>query len=71
MNKSIFQGGMILILLIVLYLLGARINVNVGKVREIQEIEPPVHSPAFFSSPPAPYQEIENDGVLGPWLFNG
>ena len=71
MNKSIIQGGMIFILLIVLYLLGARISVNVGKVREIQEIEPPIHSPAIFHSPaPAPvYEEVVNEGLLGPYGY--
>ena len=60
---------MIFVLLIILYLLGVRININVGKVREIQEVEPPKYSPSEYSAPaPAPFESV-NKGVLGPYGY--
>ena len=45
--KSVIQISMIVFLVVILYLLGTRININVGKVREIQEkTEPPSIPPA-------------------------
>ena len=70
--KTIFKSSIILILLIILYLLGTRIHVSVGKVREIQEIvetTPPTISPSISSSliVPAPTEFSETQiGLPGP-----
>lgn len=58
--KSVIQIIIIFFLIIILYILGARINVNVKEVREIIEVLPP--SPA-----PAPiFLDEEKTGILGP-----
>ncbi len=58
--KSVIQIIIIFFLIIILYILGARINVNVKEVREIIEVLPP--SPA-----PAPiFLDEEDNDLLGP-----
>ena len=63
---------MIIFLVIILYLLGARINVNVDKVREIQEVSEPPSIPPTESLVPAPIPApiiSEPEGVLGPYGY--
>lgn len=70
--KSAIQFTMIFFLIVVLYLLGTRIHVNVGKVREIQDIsEPPsTPPPTYIPSPsPAPAPEKKEEGLLGPYGY--
>ena len=66
--KSIFQISMIIVLIIILYLLGTRINVNVGKVRKIQEQSiSPAPSINTQSISPAPTPEVKEEGIPGPY----
>lgn len=71
--KSVIQISMIVFLVVILYLLGTRININVGKVREIQEkTEPPSIPPAetLHSAPaPAPIYLEPEKGLLGPYGY--
>ena len=70
--KSVIQISMIIFLVIILYLLGARINVNVDKVREIQEVSEPPSIPPTESLAPAPIPApiiSEPEGVLGPYGY--
>ena len=71
--KSAIQFTMIFFLIVVLYLLGTRIHVNVGKVREIQDVsEPPSLPPPTYHAPaPAPAIELkeETKGLLGPYGY--
>lgn len=67
--KSIFQISMIVVLIIILYLLGTRINVNVGKVRKVQEKNNTI-APSFSPqiSAPAPTMIITKEvGTPGPY----
>ena len=71
--KSVIQISMIVFLVLILYFLGTRIIVNVGKVREIQEkAEPPSIPPAetlkVFPSP-APVISEPQEGLLGPYGY--
>ena len=66
--KSVIQISMIIFLVVILYLLGARIIVNVDKVREIQEISEPPSIPPTESFPPVPIIS-EPEGVLGPYGY--
>ena len=71
--KSVIQISMIVFLVLILYLLGTRIIVNVGKVREIQEkTEPPSIPPAetiFVAPSPAPVYLEPQEGLLGPYGY--
>ena len=71
--KSVIQISMIVFLVLILYLLGTRIIVNVGKVREIQEkTEPPSIPPAetiLVSPSPAPVYLEPQGGLLGPYGY--
>ena len=71
--KSAIQFTMIFFLIVVLYLLGTRIHINVGKVREIQDIsEPPATPPPTYIPSPAPalnLEKKEEEGILGPYGY--
>ena len=63
--KSVIQFTMIMFLIIILYLLGTRININVGNIREIQ-VEAPIFAPTeTFSPSPTFYEEKGLDGPYG------
>lgn len=71
-QKEMIQMTMIFFLILILYLLGTRIHINVDRVREIQEIsEPPSEPPSFLSPVPAPSIEKEEkeEGILGPYGY--
>lgn len=72
-QKEMIQMTMIFFLILILYILGTRIHINVDRVREIQEIsEPPSEPPSSFLSPvPAPTMEEEEkeEGILGPYGY--
>lgn len=70
--KSIIQISMIVFLILILYFLGTRINVSVGKINEIQDIVEPPSIPPEISIVPSPTPIItveKNEGILGPYGY--